>query len=103
MEGKRCGYSIAAVMVLAIVAIGIILSSYTPAIAADRERVQLLVDRARITLRDMTSDLMYTWLREQVKRAKGVLIFPQVNKAGFVWGLSGGTGVLLVKDEETGN
>jgi lipid-binding SYLF domain-containing protein len=31
-----------------------------------------------------------------------VLIFPQVLKAGFILGGSGGSGVLLVRDAKTG-
>ena len=36
------------------------------------------------------------------KDAKGVLIYPQVLKAGFIFGGSGGTGVLLGRDGKTG-
>jgi lipid-binding SYLF domain-containing protein len=43
------------------------------------------------------------WLHENIDHAKGILIFPQVIKGGFIWGGSGGTGVLMVRDERTGN
>ena len=49
------------------------------------------------------SDPNYAWLHKNIDRAKGVLIFPQVIKGGFIGGGSGGTGVLLVRDEKTGN
>ena len=42
-------------------------------------------------------------MHEHLQKAKGVLIYPQVLKAGFVLGGSGGTGVLLRRDERTGN
>ena len=48
-------------------------------------------------------DSNYVWLHENIDHAKGVRIFPQVLKGGFIWGGSGGTGVLLVRDERTGN
>jgi len=101
-EKKKRGVNFAT-MVLAILAVGVLFASYTPAIAADRDQVQGLVDRARITLNDFMRDPNYTWLRENLDHAKGVLIFPQIIKGGFIWGGSGGTGVLLVRDEKTGN
>ena len=90
-------------MALAILMVGILFVSYTPANAADRNKAQGLVDKARVTFSDFMRDPNYTWLRENIDHAKGVLIFPQVIKGGFIWGGSGGTGVLLVRDEKTGN
>jgi lipid-binding SYLF domain-containing protein len=63
---------------------------------------QGIVDRARVTFSGFMRDSNYSWLHENLDRAKGVLIFPQVIKGGFIWGGSGGTGVLLVRDEQTG-
>jgi lipid-binding SYLF domain-containing protein len=87
----------------AILAVGMLLVSYGPSIAADRDQAQGLVDRARITLKDFMRDPNYSWLHNNLDQAKGVLIFPQVIKGGFIWGGSGGTGVFLVRDERTGN
>jgi len=103
MENKRKRYSIASLLVLAIFTAGILISSYTSAMATDREQVQLLVDKARITLKDFMTDPNFIWLHEHIKTAKGVLIFPQVIKGGFIFGGSGGTGALLVRDERTGD
>jgi lipid-binding SYLF domain-containing protein len=72
------------------------------AMAKDEEDGQAIVDKARITLGEFMRDKNYVWLQENIGKAKGVLIYPQVVKAGFVWGGSGGTGVLLVKDAKTG-
>jgi len=72
------------------------------AMAADMEDAQGIVDKARVTLRACMRDKDYEWLRENIKKAKGVLIYPQVLKAGFILGGSGGTGVLLAKDSKTG-
>ena len=90
-------------MISTILAIGILLASYTTSVAADRNQVQGLVDRARVTFSEFMRDPNYTWVRENLDQAKGVLIFPQVIKGGFIWGGSGGTGVFLVRDEKTGN
>ena len=48
-------------------------------------------------------DSNYSWLHENLDRARGVLIFPQVLKGGFVFGASGGTGVFLVRDQKATN
>ncbi len=53
-------------------------------------------------MNDFTNDQKVTGFRENIDHAKGVLIFPQMAKGGLILGGSGGTGVLLVKDEKTG-
>ncbi len=103
MESRKRRHSIATIMVLTVFALGIFLTSYTTAMAADRERVQLLVDNAQLTLKDFMTDSNYAWMHEHMKDAKGVLIFPQIIKGGFIWGGSGGTGVFLARDPRTGN
>ena len=70
--------------------------------AKDEEDGQAIVDKARITLGEFMRDKDYSWLNANLGKAKGVLIYPQVVKAGFVFGGSGGTGVLLTKDANTG-
>ncbi len=74
-----------------------------PVAAADHSDAQAIVDRARLTFDDFMSDQNYTWLHQNLGKAKGLLIFPQVLKAGFVLGGSGGTGVLVLRDEKTCN
>jgi SH3 domain-containing YSC84-like protein 1 len=69
----------------------------------DAEEAQGIVDNARVTLNNFMADKNYTWLHQNLKDAKGVLIFPQVLKAGYFLGGSGGTGVLLVKKHKGGN
>jgi lipid-binding SYLF domain-containing protein len=103
MKNTRLPWLNVGTMILALLTAGILLASYTPAMASDRQRVQLLVGRARITLSDFMNDSNYVWLHDNIKYAKGVLIFPQVIKGGFIWGGSGGTGVFLARDERTGN
>ena len=72
------------------------------AMAADKEDAQGIVDKSRVTLSEFMRDKDYEWLRANIKKAKGVLIYPQVLKAGFIFGGSGGTGVLLTRDSKTG-
>ncbi|HUL29300.1 MAG TPA: lipid-binding SYLF domain-containing protein [Thermodesulfobacteriota bacterium] len=103
MKGKKQKRLHVGMMILAFLAMGILFASYTPATAKDREQVQGLVDRARITFNDFMHDSNYVWLHENLDRAKGVMIFPEVIKGGFIWGGSGGTGVLMVRDQRTGS
>jgi len=73
-----------------------------PVIATDAEEARVIVEKARITLESFKSDKNNIFLQENLKKARGILIFPQVLKAGFFWGGAGGTGVLSVRDEKTG-
>jgi lipid-binding SYLF domain-containing protein len=43
-----------------------------------------------------------TWLQQNIGRAKAVMIAPQVVKAGFIFGGSGGRSVMLARDAKTG-
>ena len=70
------------------------------AVAADKEDAQGLVDKANVTLNTFMRDKDYTWIHENIGKAKGVLIYPQVLKAGFILGGSGGTGVFVAKDNK---
>jgi SH3 domain-containing YSC84-like protein 1 len=88
-------------IVLAILAMAMILPSGRVAFAADdMGAAQGLVDRARVTFEGFMRDPNYVWLHQNLDHAKGVVIFPQVLKAGFILGGSGGTGVFLVRDEK---
>ena len=103
MEDKKRRRINTGIVVLAILTMGTFFASFTTAIAADRVQVQGVVDRARVTLNDFMRDPNYVWLHNNLKHAKGVLIFPQVIKGGFIWGGSGGTGVFLARDKKTGD
>jgi len=70
--------------------------------AADEEDAQGIVDKARLTLSGFLRDKDYDFLHRYIRKANGVLIYPQVLKAGYILGGSGGTGVLLTRDSKTG-
>ncbi|HUL31437.1 MAG TPA: lipid-binding SYLF domain-containing protein, partial [Thermodesulfobacteriota bacterium] len=103
MESKKQRTMNAATSMAAVLVVGLLLVPYSTAMTSDGEQTQLLVDRARITLSDFMGDSNYSWLHDNIKNAKGVLIFSQVLKGGFICGGSGGTGVFLARDEKTGN
>jgi lipid-binding SYLF domain-containing protein len=55
-----------------------------------------------VTVNQFAKDPSYASLPTLLAKAKGVLVYPQIIEGGFVIGGSGGTGVLLVRDEKTG-
>jgi SH3 domain-containing YSC84-like protein 1 len=70
------------------------------AMAADKEDAQGLVDKANATLGAFMRDKDYSWIHENLGKSKGVLIYPQVLKAGFIFGGSGGTGVFVARNDK---
>jgi len=57
-----------------------------------------LVTEARTTLSNFIRDPDQTWIQDNLSRAKAVLIAPQIVKAGFIVGGSGGRGLLVARD-----
>jgi len=70
--------------------------------ADDKATAETAVTNATKTLNTFLVDPNMTWFRNHVKDAKAVMIVPQLVKAGFIFGGSGGTGVVAVHDEDTG-
>jgi len=104
MELLRTGKGGIRVFAFATILAAVLLVAAAPgAMAAGEEDAQGIVDKARVTLSGFMRDKDYGWLNENIKKAKGVLIYPQVLKAGFIFGGSGGTGVLLARDSKTGD
>jgi len=62
---------------------------------------EALVADAQKTLNNFMRDPDQTWVQQNLARAKGVLIAPQIVKAGFIFGGSGGRAVLLGHDGRT--
>ena len=69
-----------------------------PVSAAEPDK---LVADAQQTLRNFLRDPDQTWVQQNLDRAKAVLIAPQIVKAGFIFGGSGGRAVLVAKDGRT--
>ena len=103
MKLVQTGRSGIRVVAFAMLLAAILLVAATPgAMAGDKEDAQGIVDKARITFAGLMADNNYKWMREHLKDAKAVLIYPSVLKAGFILGGSGGTGVLLAREGKTG-
>jgi len=74
-----------------------------PSLAAAAVDEQGTVDKALVTFRNFMADQEMEWFKKNLKDAKALLIVPNLLKAGFILGGSGGSGVLVVRDAKTGN
>lgn len=96
MKRKSFWASIAVVFTLS----AWILMSAQALAASDADDAQAIVEKAQITFNSFMRDQEYGWLHQNLAKAKAVLIYPQVLKAGFILGGSGGTGVLVMRDAD---
>jgi lipid-binding SYLF domain-containing protein len=72
----------------------------SPAVAQTDQ--QKLLGASETTLSNFLRDPEMTWLQQNFKRAKAVLIAPEIVKAGFVFGGSGGRALLFARDAKSG-
>ena len=72
------------------------------ATARTKPTPQSLVDASDRTFSNFMRDPQMGWLQNNIGRSKAVLIAPEVVKAGFIFGGSGGRAVLLVRNAKTG-
>jgi len=72
-----------------------------PIAAAQADQRNLVTD-ATVTLANFLSDPDMTWLQRNLKRARAVVVAPQIAKAGFILGGSGGRAVVVARDAKSG-
>ena len=82
--------SICRVAVLAVLA-------FAPMAAHAQNNQQEIVDRARLTVTDLSHDKAFGNARQLLQRARAVMIVPRLFKGGFIVGGEGGEGVLLAR------
>jgi lipid-binding SYLF domain-containing protein len=87
------------ILLFAVAVFGALLTVPGMALASDKTDAQAIVTKANITFNSFMSDKNFTEMRKLSRSAKGIFIAPQVLKGAFIWGASGGTGVLLVREE----
>ena len=78
---------------------GLFLTSSVQASQATELDTQALVDAAARSVHTFSIDPDMEWFRQNMSKARGVLVVPQLVKGGFIFGGSGGNGVLLAKGE----
>ena len=74
---------------------------FAPAAMAQSEQQKLVDDSAK-SLATFLRDPDMTWLQQNFKRAKAVIIAPELLKAGFIFGGSGGRALVVAKDPKSG-
>jgi len=72
------------------------------AYGSEQVEAENLVDNATTVVKGFASDPDLHWFRDQVKKAKAVLVIPQSIKGAFFVGGSGGSGALVAHDAATG-
>ena len=82
---------------LALIAMTAIVGVSAPAVAQEQ---QTLVISAQTTFSDFVRDPDMNWFRANVNRARGVLISPEIVKAGWIFGGSGGRAVLYARNAQ---
>ena len=68
-------------------------------LASDEREARVLVEKARITFQSFMEDPNMEIFRDLLKKSRGLIIIPQALKGAFVFGVSGGSGVLMVRDK----
>ncbi|MBO6827483.1 MAG: lipid-binding SYLF domain-containing protein [Sneathiella sp.] len=85
--------SISSVMKGLVAAVAVLGWSFT----ASASEQQQLVDKAKVTVEALQAQSDMEQFRKLLAVSKGVVVFPQVLKAGFIVGGAGGTGVLMAR------
>ena len=89
-------------VIFCLLIVGLLAVLSTPVTAEDKAEEEALVNNALTTFDQFMADKDMGYLKDHLKDSKGILIVPSLIKGGFVFGASGGHGVLLVRDEKTG-
>ncbi len=101
--GKRQGrWAGKATLVMVLAASGLLWLG-AAAWAGEKAEAERVVDRARLTIDAFRSDDTFKDWRPRYGKVAGFLIYPSILKAGFIVGGGGGTGVLVTKDERSGD
>ena len=85
--------------IAALVAAGSVLVA--PAAIAQSDQ-QKLVDASEASLSNFVRDPEMKWLQQNLSRAKALIIAPEILKAGFIFGGSGGRALVVARDAKTG-
>jgi lipid-binding SYLF domain-containing protein len=85
--------------IAALVAAGSLLIAPTAIAQSDQQK---LVDASEASLSNFVRDPEMKWLQQNLPRAKALIIAPEILKAGFIFGGSGGRALVVARDAKTG-
>ena len=71
-------------------------------LADDLGDAKNIVNQAETTLKNFMNDPDMKWFGSHLQAAKGVYIVPKLTKGAFIFGVEGGNGVVLARDEKAG-
>ena len=77
-----------------LLAVALLISSFSIS-ADDKASAEKYVTKSLVTLENFANNPKLGWFRSNIRNAKGIFIIPTNVEAAFVFGASGGTGVLL--------
>lgn len=83
-----------------LVILGLLLSPMSAFADNTRQKAESLVRQATDTISYFSSDDHYDALWKQAARAKAIIVIPENIKAGFLFGGSGGTAVMIARNED---
>jgi len=84
-----------------ITGVTLLVALFAPAALAQSEQ-QKLVNDSQTTLNTFLRDPDMSWLQQNFYHAKAVIIAPEIVKAGFIFGGSGGRAIVVARDPKTG-
>ena len=87
---------------ICLLVVGFLVILPAPLTGAVEAEEQALVDKALTTFNNFMANKDMGYLKEHLKNSRGLIIIPSLVKGGFIFGGSGGHGVLLARDEKTG-
>jgi lipid-binding SYLF domain-containing protein len=74
---------------------------FAPAAQAQTEQQKLIADAEKV-LSNFLRDPDMTWLQRNIGRSKALMISPEIVKAGFIFGGSGGRALVVARDPASG-
>jgi lipid-binding SYLF domain-containing protein len=77
------------------------LTLFAPAAQAQTEQQKLIADAEKV-LSNFLRDPDMSWLQRNIGRSKALMIAPEILKAGFIFGGSGGRALVVARDPASG-
>ncbi|MET0919434.1 MAG: lipid-binding SYLF domain-containing protein, partial [Burkholderiales bacterium] len=84
-----------------VLAAAVSLALFAPAAQAQSEQQKLIADAEKV-LSNFLRDPDMSYLQRNIGRSKALMIAPEILKAGFIFGGSGGRALVIARDQASG-